>query len=352
MSHFSVLVIGNDVEEQLEPFQENNMESCPAEYLEFIDIQDEYQEKWDKNEVEISNWYPDRDNISFSRDQWVKLNKKEVIDIESYKDNVFLSISNGDRLAVTYKLRGTKGLSKPVYASVSKVEQKENNEYSFTLTPIYPPKRVKIQDVYKDFEEYCKLYHGSKVDSVKGRHGYWENPDAKWDWYEIGGRWTGFFKLVSEDKIKYPELATHGRSGLIAHDAKDGTADQVAVTDIDLVIPEEDLKKSYRFWEVYVEGAKKTTEEKQDNFCNHVFYKKEYYIERYKTKENYAKATNSLQTYAVLRDGEWIEQGSMGWFGCSSETHEEAEEWSSSFYDKFIKDLPEETLLTVVDCHI
>jgi hypothetical protein len=41
MSHFCVLVIGNDVEEQLAKYQENNMGDCPEEYLEFIDTTDE-----------------------------------------------------------------------------------------------------------------------------------------------------------------------------------------------------------------------------------------------------------------------------------------------------------------------
>jgi len=35
MSHFTVLVIGKDVEEKLAPFQENNMDDCPKEYLKF-----------------------------------------------------------------------------------------------------------------------------------------------------------------------------------------------------------------------------------------------------------------------------------------------------------------------------
>ena len=28
--------------------------------------------------------------------------------------------------------------------------------------------------------------------------GRWTNPNSKWDWYTIGGRWTGFFKPKAE----------------------------------------------------------------------------------------------------------------------------------------------------------
>ncbi len=41
MSHFSVLVIGDDVEEQLAPYQENNRDTCPKKYMEFVDKEDE-----------------------------------------------------------------------------------------------------------------------------------------------------------------------------------------------------------------------------------------------------------------------------------------------------------------------
>ena len=33
--HFSIIVAGDNWEEQLAPFQENNMGDCPEEYLEF-----------------------------------------------------------------------------------------------------------------------------------------------------------------------------------------------------------------------------------------------------------------------------------------------------------------------------
>ena len=42
----------------------------------------------------------------------------------------------------------------------------------------------------------------------------------------------------------------------------------------------------------------------------------------------------------------------MGWFGMSSETPEEGKQYEMSFYDNFIKDLPEDAFLCVVDCHI
>ncbi len=32
------------------------------------------------------------------------------------------------------------------------------------------------------------------VDPDTGRHGYWANPNAKWDWYTVGGGWYGLIE--------------------------------------------------------------------------------------------------------------------------------------------------------------
>ena len=71
-----------------------------------------------------------------------------------------------------------------------------------------------------------------------------------------------------------------------------------------------------------------------------------------KNKETYAKCMSNFTMWAVVKDGVWYEKGEMGMFACSGETHDEAVTWEMNFYDTFIKDLSEDTLITVVDCHI
>ena len=59
-------------------------------------------------------------------------------------------------------------------------------------------KEVKIayKAIYPTFEEYMEDWCGyEERDPETGKYGYWHNPKAKWDWHELGGRWTGFFKL-------------------------------------------------------------------------------------------------------------------------------------------------------------
>jgi hypothetical protein len=54
--------------------------------------------------------------------------------------------------------------------------------------------------------------------------------------------------------------------------------------------------------------------------------------------------------YAVLHDGEWTARGDMGWFGMSSNETDRAS-WVSKV-SELIDGLPDDTWLTTVDCHI
>lgn len=59
MSHFTVAVIsdpkGKTVEELLAPYQENNMDDCPEEYLEFVDETEEVINNFEKHKDEYSS---------------------------------------------------------------------------------------------------------------------------------------------------------------------------------------------------------------------------------------------------------------------------------------------------------
>src|SRR4051812_21673769 len=44
--HFLVIVVGGEVDLQLEPFQEGGLDACPRDYLEFWDEEDESREHY------------------------------------------------------------------------------------------------------------------------------------------------------------------------------------------------------------------------------------------------------------------------------------------------------------------
>ena len=168
------------------------------------------------------------------------------------------------------------------------------------------------------------------------------NPESKWDWYSVGGRWGG------ELKIKKSKVKEYGSDTV--DEALKGDIDWAAMNSIE---PEQ-RERAKRFWKYYVmeEPYPGTEEEKRDEL-GFIMYKPEYYLKRYKTIEGYLKSISTWYLRAVLDDdGEWHEVGQMGWFGCSSESEDEDAKWEDEFYDRFIKPLPEDAMLTVIDCHI
>ena len=172
--------------------------------------------------------------------------------------------------------------------------------------------------------EQVMEYYGQEIDQ-NGNPLSTYNPNSKWDWYNIGGRWNGLLKT------------------------KDGKfCNSCLLKDLDLTLNEEQYNKEIRFWEIVVEEQPlKDGEEEPFNW-----YKKEYYLEKYGTKENYAKLQSQFGTYAILTpEGEWLEPGQMGWWGISGASIDEEKSWEENYMEllnSFDKDLK----ITIVDCHI
>lgn len=171
------------------------------------------------------------------------------------------------------------------------------------------------KDDYETLDEFMESYHGYEKNKETGTYGYWENPNAKWDWYVVGGRWSNSLTL------------------------RDGsTCNNALLKDIDWEKIQEKLRtNAEKFWDSNPQGI------------NRLFSG----ITEKDTRESYVSRESNFSTYAVITpDGEWHSKGEMGWFGISSESEDEANSWTHSFYDKFIKDSDPELELVIVDCHI
>jgi len=295
MSHFAVLVIGENVEGQLEKFDEN---------------------------LEV--------------DRYVEYTKKELIhnekkSIEDYKNTTY-----GEYLKDPIK-----------YA-----ENCTNENHLNYLRDDFPKKlNMNDEEIYKmAVKWYNKEDIGPEGEVYSSR-----NPQSKWDWYQIGGRYAGQIIVKAGVEIDYPNFSWAWGEDERKKITEEGTAtDSALVKDIDfskMHRTEESYNEALRYWELVVEeDTPKNSKEK--DIVRFSFYKPSYYIDRYKNKETFAKCRSSFCLWAVVKDGVWYEKGEMGWFAMSDETHDEAVDWELNFFDRFIKDLPEDTLLTVVDCHI
>jgi len=152
------------------------------------------------------------------------------------------------------------------------------------------------------------------------------NPKSKYDWYKIGGRWSGLLELKEKDNYGNPIKV-----------------DQARIKDINLEPSEEEYKQALKFWENYVEG-------KDPGSVGFILYKPEYYKSKYKTKEDYARAMACFKTMAIVTlDGEWHEKGEMLWFGI---LNNEEDEWDLRYKERFLDNIDENLMLTIIDCHI
>lgn len=144
------------------------------------------------------------------------------------------------------------------------------------------------------------------------------NPNSKWDWYEIGGRWHNNLLVKADDNDIEKGNASWGNLESNKKEAPKGYkwVDGARIKNIDFEKYIEFTNKynnAIRFWELYVEGQEPKNEEEKE-MIKWEMYKKEYYIERYESKENYAKRRSTFTTWALLDETGWHEQGKMGWF--------------------------------------
>ena len=278
MSHFSVMVISDDYETLLAPFDEN---------------------------IEM--------------DRYVQYTKEELIAKERK------SIQNTKENCYDKWLADKEGYEKDC----------TNPRHLIMLEEEFPL-RLKWTDeeCYKSAIEWYEPDQIGEEGEVYSTY----NPDSQWDWYQLGGRWSGLLKL------KDGAEGVTGSTGLMDSHANKGAqwVDQAKFKDIDW----ERMKDNPS----YIKSAKKEWKDAEEGKG---LYKLEYYKERYGTLENFIAERCAFGTWAVVtEDGEWLEKGEMGWWGLSSETHEEAKKWSDGFYETFLKDRKPDDVISIIDCHI
>jgi hypothetical protein len=69
-------------------------------------------------------------------------------------------------------------------------------------------------------------------------------------------------------------------------------------------------------------------------------------------EDEYARIqrNRAISSFAIIKDGKWYERGEMGWWGMVGNEKDE-EVWSEEF-TKLFNSISDDTLVTVVDCHI
>ncbi len=152
MRHFAVLVLGPDIEKQLQPFHEYECTGVDDEYVVDVDVTDEITEQFNKEQ------------------RVVILASGRVL--SRWADELYTAPST-NRIS-------------------AKLWQKE-----FELPPGAVERDMAADEArthgigYLTMDAAAEEWCGAKV-APDGRYNLHTNPSKKWEWGQIGGRWTGF----------------------------------------------------------------------------------------------------------------------------------------------------------------
>ena len=399
MSHFAVLVVGDDVEGQLQRYHEFECTGQDDQYVKEIDETEEARKTFEKNttrryrDPEGNLHSPYTPEGSHSPLFW-----RELTPEEETKYGKRISSSEGDdglRLESTDWHDG-RGYRTKAFAWPS-------DGWSEVEVPT---------STVQTFAEFCADYYGHEAIpfgtepdlAEKHKYGYTivdeqdnvirtinrTNPDRKWDGYTVGGRWNGF-------SLKKPlAVGVLGEPGLQVMNSNyepvaENRADVIMKGDIDVegMRDEAGEKAAERYdifervtaglpqalsWKQVQENNRtgkmdeeypgepevdwKTAREDYNSQpmvkalradketiwyeLDEFLYTREEYIQQHRDR--------ALVLFAVVKDGVWYERGRMGWWGMVSD-EKDRDEWNRQF-SALIDGLPDNTLLSVVDCHI
>lgn len=203
------------------------------------------------------------------------------------------------------------------------------------------------------------------------------NPLSKWDWYQLGGRWSDYLKLKADATGQRGERSWTNPSG-----QKDGYADAAKKSEIDFEgMRDEAGQQAGESYDKVMVFIKDTPPHKpwseiisRDGISIDVARaeyraqprilalsteeaRKElgYFIDAddYNvTKEEYIEQArdSAISTFAILKDGKWYEKGKMGWWAMVSDEKEQGE-WNKEL-SKMLDELSDDTMISIYDCHI
>ena len=200
--------------------------------------------------------------------------------------------------------------------------------------------QVEANSPYAEFveDEDCDYDENAKA------KGYWRNPKARWDWWEVGGRWRGLIRLLP-GKTGYTVPLDQWNKDFVY---PPNCCDAALVADCDLSPNEKMKERAARLWEVLVEGD---APREGENFP--AILKSKYYLDRYGDKETYIRRESAFITQAfITAEGEWHEQGRMGWFGMDDSTNESISRYEKAFQAYLDEAREKGMAVTIVDCHI
>lgn len=382
MSHFTVLVIGEDYETQLAPYHEFECTGHVDEHVQTVEKTDELLEAYNTSKV---------DRLMFSDGRMIT-----SYDDETYRDP---TPEEQKRLGNAMGAGTQDGLS---YWSKDWGDWKGHRPKIHDISAI-PVVKVSVPcKEIQTFLEYIREHYsesipvipqGSEPDLEGGCKWGWiesdekgnitrvtqrTNPNPKWDWYVVGGRWSGYFPVKDGAQGKL------GEPGVFRNTPEASTADSLRWGDVDIERARQEARdqahQDFDGWEecftehgkaqswkeilgdTLEKGTRKNVDAARESYraqaTIQAYYKKNPHfwmcpVDTFgHDRDAYVqgKVNQALVPFAVLKDGEWYQRGDMGWWGMVSD-EKDPDEWAKQV-STLLDSLDPDTLVTIVDCHI
>lgn len=194
-----------------------------------------------------------------------------------------------------------------------------NNPEKLTLSKFqidYFKERLKAINGMSTFEYYKTitdgLYYNENGDALSE-----ENPNGKWDKYNLGKNFSYPLKL-NDGKEVYQALA------------KDIDWDSMHMN-------KEYVRLFETIWALVIDDDEPSTQQEENLKAN--WLTKKNYLSKFKTVDEFVSHNCAYWNYAFLNESGWVDVDD-----CGSET-----KWISGFFEKFIEPLKDDDLVTIYE---
>lgn len=285
MSHFSVLVIGDDVEGQLQPYHEYECTGIEDEYVVDVDRTDDARKEYEAFRSRFASF------------------EECLADVASQYQNLDV-----DDAGVREE---------------AKREWKKRQEISFG--------------------GFVEMWHGQHLNEDR-RYIVRTNPNAKWDWWKVGGRWADWLNISQGKAADFDFVERRGAAAVEAADEWGS----LKIDGLGQPKPWSEFREQYD-----------TIEAARDAYAAHPFVQQIRARGPWNDPDNYLgsrqdyidrRVRNACVPFAVVKDGEWHAKGDMGWFATVTNA-QDPNDWAY-WVNSLLDSLDPDEMLTVIDCHI
>lgn len=227
-------------------------------------------------------------------------------------------------------------------------------------------------------EDWAKNYHGYAFRDGK----FWRhtNPNAKWDWWVLGGRWKGMLQI--KDRLDDHKI---GKSGLMDSKHSETGVDSARWGNLDLEAMATVHREKRRSWFAKCMSNAGVTKEVMEHACQtdkiahakwmelsepkprgdayHAWCRANGFADlaaaMYRNFEipdfegsydDWIATAPALALYYVIKDGKWYSYDTAGWWGMSLDPKDK-KEWDKEFA-ALIADIDPQHFVSIVDCYI